>query len=263
MLQSSRMPTQSTSWGQVANWYDELLETGSDTLQEKVILPNLLRLMEIKKGQKILDLACGQGFFARAFARAGAEVVGVDISPELIAAAQKRTSAEQVSGATYFVASAEQVSAVKSASMDIVTVILSLQNIANVQATVRECMRVLKSDGRLFIVMNHPAFRVSKESGWGWDEEKKVQYRRIDQYLSEAKIKIDMHPGEKQRVYTTTFHRPLQFYFKSLNKAGLAVTRLEEWISHRQGPKGRKFAASERARKEIPLFLFLDVRKNV
>ena len=50
-----------TSWDNVAGWYDELMKEPAG-YQKDVILPNILRLMEIKKGDNILDLACGQGF---------------------------------------------------------------------------------------------------------------------------------------------------------------------------------------------------------
>ena len=72
-----------TSWNKVANWYDEHLG-GEDTYHLKVVLPNLLRVMDVRKGDRILDLACGQGYFSRAFAGKGALVTGADISPELI-----------------------------------------------------------------------------------------------------------------------------------------------------------------------------------
>ncbi|MBI5728235.1 MAG: class I SAM-dependent methyltransferase [Candidatus Magasanikbacteria bacterium] len=247
------MSTHSTSWGNVADWYDDLLAADGDTFQAKVILPNLRRLLSIQKGQKILDLACGQGFFAREFALAGATVVGADIAPELVARAKAR-----VSGVKFIVAPAHRVSAVADQTMDVVTIILALQNIENVAEVFRECARVLQPGGHLALVLNHPAFRVPRSSGWGWDEKKLIEYRRIDQYLAEAKIKIDMHPGEKKRQYTVSFHRPLQVYFKHLAKAGFAVTKLEEWISHRPPPKGRVFAARDRARKEIPLFMYLE-----
>jgi hypothetical protein len=51
-------------------------------------------------------------------------------------------------------------------------------------------------------------------------------------------------------------------YVKALAKAGFSVTKLEEWISNRQGPKGRTFSALEQSRKEIPLFLFLGANKK-
>ncbi|MEK7623113.1 MAG: SAM-dependent methyltransferase, partial [Patescibacteria group bacterium] len=123
-----------------------------------------------------------------------------------------------------------------------------------------ECRRVLKANGRLLLVLNHPVFRVPKASAWGWDEANHVQYRRIDKYLSVARLKIEMHPGDDPSIHTWSFHRPLQVYMKALHKAGFAVTRLEEWISNRQGPKGKTFVALEQARKEIPLFLFLEAR---
>ena len=72
-----------TSWGNVADWYDEVVK-GDDSYQKKVILPNILRLVTPRKGLRVLDLACGQGFFSHEMAKAGAEVVGVDISKELI-----------------------------------------------------------------------------------------------------------------------------------------------------------------------------------
>ena len=143
-------------------------------------------------------------------------------------------------------------------SVDAITIILALQNIERISAVLKECARVLKTAGRLLIVINHPILRIPKESDWGWDEIKQVQYRRVDRYLSESKIKIDMHPGQTHKEYTVSWHRPLQVYFKNLANAGLGVTRLEEWISNRQGPRGKRFAASEQARKEIPLFLFIE-----
>ena len=78
-----------TSWGNVAGWYDEMLETSEDSYQKNVILPNILRVLNLRKGNRVLDLACGQGFFSRAFADAGAVVTGVDVSRELIMLAQK------------------------------------------------------------------------------------------------------------------------------------------------------------------------------
>ena len=38
-----------TSWGKVADWYDDVLNK-ERSYQKEVILPNLIRLLEIKKG---------------------------------------------------------------------------------------------------------------------------------------------------------------------------------------------------------------------
>lgn len=255
------MKRNDTSWGEVADWYQNLL-SGEGTYQKDLILPNLLRLLEIKKGETILDLACGPGFFSNEFVKKGAKVIGTDISKELIAIAKKQSDFHDYRQLLYIAAPADKLDFLKNESADKAVIILAIQNIENAQAVFEECKRILRPRGKLFLVMNHPAFRVLKESGWGWDAAKKIQYRRVDRYLSELKSKIQMHPGGKPSEHTVSFHRPLQFYFKALNKAGFSVGRLEEWNSNRKSQPGPRAKAEDSARKEIPLFLFLEAIKS-
>lgn len=246
-----------TSWNKAADWYKGMTEdTGS--YQQDVILPGLLRLVSPKSGTKILDLGCGTGFFARAFAAVGAQVTGLDNSQDMIATADNFPVGKNP--IKYYVGSADKLSMLADSSFDVITIVLALQNMEHIALVLAESARVLKPRGRLSIVLNHPAFRIPKESSWEWTADQATQYRRIDKYLSESKQKIVMHPG-KSEAYTISFHRPLQVYFKFLNKAGFGVTHLEEWISNRIGPNGKTFAALEQSRKEIPIFLYLEARK--
>ncbi len=245
----------STSWGKVAEWYDDYLGQ-EGTYQKEVILPNLLRILDVKKGERILDLACGQGFFTREVASLGADVVGADISPELIAKAKKYAPS-----ATFHVSPASSLPFAKNAEFDAVLCVLALQNIEDISLVFKEVKRVLKENGRFLFVLNHPAFRVLKRSSWEWDEEKKVQYRRIDGYLSAAKIPVDMHPGSKGSAKTISYHRSLQDFFKVLTNNGFAITRLEEWVSHKVSEKGPRQKAEDIARKEIPLFMAIVARR--
>jgi ubiquinone/menaquinone biosynthesis C-methylase UbiE len=239
-----------TSWENVADWYDDLLK-GEGTYQKELILPNLLRLMDIRPGETVLHLACGQGFFAREFRKAGATVIGVDASRALIELAKKNSPKE----IDFRVARADSLNFVKAESVDKIVIVLALQNILNVAEVLLECSNVLKNTGTIYLVLNHPAFRIPKASSWGWDEREQVQYRRIDRYLSELKTEIEMHPGKHRSDKTLSFHRPLQFYFKALIKAGFTITGFEEWNSHRQSEPGPRAKAENIARKEIPLFL--------
>ncbi len=253
---AARKPAAKTSWGGVSDWYDAHLETSPDSYQEKVIAPNLLRILGITKGMRVLDIACGQGFFSRKFAGAGARVAGADISKELIERAKKHGSAIE-----YYAAPAHKLPFAESASFDAATIVLAIQNIEDMRATFAEAHRALKPGGRLVLVLNHPAFRIPKRSSWGYDDAAHAQYRRIDAYLSPSIEKIDMHPGVKNSEQTVSYHRSLQDFFKVLAKTGFSVARLEEWISHKKSQAGPRQKAEDTARKEIPLFLMLEARK--
>lgn len=246
-----------TSWENVADWYDKMLEEKDNTYQKSVILPNILRLTDIKKGEFVLDLACGNGFFAREFSKKGAKVTGIDISPELIEIAKKNSPKE----IEYFISPADNIAHIKEKSVDKIAVILAIQNIENISGVFTECNRVLKNGGKLFLVMNHPVFRIPQRSSWGFDEKNKIQYRRVDEYASESKIKIKMHPGNNRGESTISFHRPLQIYFKMLKKNSFCVNGLEEWISNKKSRPGPRSASEDKARKEFPLFLFIEAEK--
>jgi ubiquinone/menaquinone biosynthesis C-methylase UbiE len=241
----------------VASWYDGLLEDGKDTYQSELILPNLLRRLGDVSNQHILDLACGQGFFTQAVGERGGDMVGVDISKELITIAKEKGGKR----ITYFVCEAKDLSMLNTASFDKVFCVLALQNIKEIPEVFAEVSRVLKKGGMYYFILNHPAFRIPQKSAWEFDQKAGIQYRRIEGYLSEHTTSIVMHPGDKKSPSTLTFHRPLQYYVKALEKAGFILTHLEEWNSHRKSQKGPRQKAEDTARKEIPLFLLLEGKR--
>lgn len=255
-----------TSWGKVAQWYDDMLNDSNDSFQKNVILPNLIRIINPKKDLKILDLACGQGYFSIAFRERDANVIGLDISKELIDLANKNANSLNIKdGLEFDISSADKIIKIKDQTIDTISIILALQNIENLAGTISECSRVLKTNGKLILVLNHPAFRIPQNSSWQWDENNNKQYRRIDSYMSDRSISIDMNPSETnqyKKKLTISFHRPLQSYFKALNKFGLVVERLEEWISHKKSQTGSHASEEDRMRKEIPMFICLECRKS-
>ncbi len=248
-----------TSWGGVADWYNKHLETGEDTYHAKVIFPNVLRMLGDISSKKILDMACGQGIFAEQLRDVGGLVTGVDLSKQLIKIAEEKSQSIKQKGThkvTYHVASADDMFMLKDKSFDIVVCILALQNIENLPKTIAEASRVLTEGGKLLFVLNHPSFRNPKQTFWGYNDADDTQYRRVDEYMSESHIKIDMTPGSATaKKFTVSFHRPLQVYVKALSKSGFAITRLEEWVSHKESERGPKQRAENKSRKEIPMFM--------
>ncbi len=254
-----------TDWNNVAQWYDNYLE-GDDTYQAAVIAPNILRLIDPKKGKRLLDVACGQGYFARLCADKGAEVVGVDQSAVLIEKAKTQAGEKEF----YVVGNAETLDAYKLEMFDTVFTVLALENIKNITAVMEGIQQVVKPDGKVVFVLLHPAFRIPQHSDWGYDSKKTVQYRKVEKYLSEVSIPIELSPfkgksthstGSGQATTTVTFHRSLQWYMKAFRNAGFAITNIEEWNSHKKSQPGPRQVAEDAARKEIPMFLALELRK--
>ena len=51
---------------------------------------------DLRLGMRVLELGCGTGYFTRELARCGAEIVAVDVSPELLEIARADSPAENV-----------------------------------------------------------------------------------------------------------------------------------------------------------------------
>ena len=78
------------AWNQNAAFWDERMGEGNDWV-EYLILPSTERLLDVKSGEKILDIACGNGLTSRRLAEMGADVVTFDFSKEMVEFARKRT----------------------------------------------------------------------------------------------------------------------------------------------------------------------------
>lgn len=245
---------QKTSWESSAKWYDESVGEKGHYYHEHVILPNLLKLMELSKSSKVLDLACGQGILARHLPT-GASYLGIDIAPSLIKAAKERTKH------SFLVKDVTKKMELSAADFTHATIILALQNIGDPLAVLKNAAAHLVPKGKLFIVLNHPSFRIPRQSSWGIDEAKKLQYRRVDSYLSSLKIPIQTHPGKGNEVQTLSFHHPLMSFTKWLKEAGFAIVEIEEWISDKKSTGGRA-KMENRAREEFPLFMTLVAQKQ-
>lgn len=238
-----------------------------DTYQAKVIAPHLLRMLgisDLTKQTSILDLGCGQGYFLNHVIHnipkgVAVTVQGVDISQELLDIAK----IDLGSGISLIQQDASKLTAIPSGSVDIVYSVLALQNMSDLNAVISEVKRVLHTHGRFICVLNHPTFRIPKQSDWYVDSGRNAQGRVVYIYMSDKKFAIDMHPGKTaggmKTEETFSFHHPLQYYVKIFAKHSLAITRLEEWISHKTSEEGPKKRIEDEARKEIPMFMCLEL----
>ncbi|MCP5546553.1 MAG: class I SAM-dependent methyltransferase [Akkermansiaceae bacterium] len=250
-----------TAWDPVAAWYDKLVgESGSD-YHRNVILPAALRLLGDVRGLSVIDLCCGQGVLAGPLLEAGAAAfTGVDASPQLIAAARKRHGRD--SRARFLVADATAPGDWEDASHDAAACLMAVHDVADLDGLCARLAGSLKPGGRAVLVFMHPCFRIPRQTHWGWDNDQKIQFRRVDRYISSVEIPIATHPGKATGEQTLFHHRPLGDVLNSLGRAGLAVTACEEPCSHRRSQPGPFSKAEHRAAAEIPVFLALQIVKT-
>lgn len=247
-----------TSWESSAHWYDEIVGSKGHYFHEHVILPQLMELMQLSEkenSKKILDLGCGQGILEKKIPKQ-IEYVGIDLSPTLIKKAKEKTRHTKHS---FIVGDVSKSLPLPKENFSDTVIILALQNMENIQGVLKNAFVHLANGGQLFLVLNHPCFRIPRQSHWGIDESKKLQYRRVDSYLSPMKIPIQMHPGKKGGQ-TLSFHYSLSDLSLFLENAGFAITKIREWISDKKST-GSKARMENRARKEFPLFLTLVCKK--
>ena len=101
-------------------------------------------------GRRTLDLGCGEGRLSRDLKALGHDVVGIDASPTMLAAAREADPAIQTR-----LADAAALPFADGA-FDCVVAFMSLQDVDEFEAALRETARVLEPGGRLCLAIVHP-----------------------------------------------------------------------------------------------------------
>ena len=240
-----------TLWDQASRWYDSLVGMSGSDYHQTIVMPGVFKMLDLKSGRRVLDLACGQGVFSRFLLEKKIKPEGLDSSEELLRMARSRS----IKTIPYHLGDASDATLLEDQEFDGIACLLAVQNMENIEPVFKNVARWLKPKGKFVMVLTHPCFRIPRQTHWGWDDDKKMEYRRIDRYANEMKIPILTPPFIDKVNFTMTYHRPLQNYFSALLKAGLCVDSLEEWMSNKESAPGKRSRGENRARKEVPLFM--------
>ena len=213
----------------MAAWYDEKQGDQGDLWHRTLIDPGLFQVLGSVSGQRVLDLACGNGYICRRLARLGAQsVVGVDASAPIIERARAREAREPL-GITYHVADAAHVDMVESRSVDVAVCNMALMDIADAAGAIREVARVLTRPGRFVASLSHPCFDVPEASAWLVErmDFTTTVWRKVGRY---REVFESSYPwtGPVEGWRTPAHHRPLSWYVRTLRGAGFALTAFEE-----------------------------------
>ena len=115
-------------------------------------------------GLTVLELGCGTGYFTRELARSGADIVAVDVSPELLELARADCSTKNV---CYEVQNACALSYPEAAFDSVVG--SSVLHHLEIKEAVREIHRVLKPRGTIYFTepnMLNPQIAIQKNVPW-------------------------------------------------------------------------------------------------
>jgi demethylmenaquinone methyltransferase/2-methoxy-6-polyprenyl-1,4-benzoquinol methylase len=132
----------------------------------------VVKLAKIKSGDRALDLCCGTGDIGLALARADAETIGLDFSPQMLEVAtarsqksevrsQKKNPQSAIRNPQFIQGDAQQLPFSEN-SFDIVTVGYGLRNLTSWERGLDEMFRVAKPGARLIVL------DFGKPANWLW-----------------------------------------------------------------------------------------------
>jgi len=118
----------------------------------------------LRPGMSVLELGCGTGYFTRELARSGADVVAIDVSPELLEIAKANCSAPNV---RYEIQNAYELSCPDAVFDSVVG--SSVLHHLEIEEAIREIYRVLKPSGTIYFTepnMLNPQIAIQKNVPW-------------------------------------------------------------------------------------------------
>jgi 2-polyprenyl-6-hydroxyphenyl methylase / 3-demethylubiquinone-9 3-methyltransferase len=101
-------------------------------------------------GKRVLDVGCGGGILSDAMARAGAQVVGIDLASKALSVAKLHALEAQTPNVQYREMSAEALAAEQPGQFDVVTCMEMLEHVPDPASVVQACATLVKPGGTVF-----------------------------------------------------------------------------------------------------------------
>lgn len=251
-------------WDRKAAFWDERMGEGNQ-FQRVLVGPASERLLEVRPGEGVLDVACGNGVFSRRLAHLGAHVVATDFSPTFLERARARTT-EHADRIEYILVDATdeaQLLALGEGRFDAAVCNMALQDMTMIEPLVHSLPKLLRPGGRFVFSVPHPAFNVPGGSKLALEEEDhagelvEVYYVKVSNYLRVPPTKGAGMPGEPAPHYY--FHRPLSVLLGACFAAGFVLDALEEPAFGPEDRAGRPLGWANY--KDIPPVLVARLRR--
>ncbi len=198
------------------------------------LYPCFLKIMGSLKGNKILDLGCGNGEFTDYLASHGAKVIGADKSQKWIDYCKDRYKGNK--NLKFIQADGVNLKSLKSGKFDSIImnmVLLNVETESEIQKIFKECKRVLRPDGSLIFTDLNPIMVMTPKVAV---REQKYS-KNFSYFKNGSQFTAVLHlPGDKKIEFIDK-HWTLEFYTKCLEKAGLYLSLIVEPNYGKNAPK--------------------------
>ena len=228
----------------------------------------------IAPGMKVLDVGCGDGTTALPAAKLGADVLGVDIASNLVAAGRKRAEAANLKNLRFTEGDASELSAISTASYDLVVSVFGAMFAPRPFDVAKELVRVTRPGRRIVMgnwIPGDPTLvaqilKISAAytppppeafvSPMTWGDEAQVRERFEAAGIAPANIRFERatwtfrHDGPPSRLFETfrDYYGPTMNAFDAAARDGRAGQLAQElealFKSHNRGANGTEIPAA-------------------
>jgi 2-polyprenyl-3-methyl-5-hydroxy-6-metoxy-1,4-benzoquinol methylase len=167
----------------------------------------IVQLLRVEPGShlRICEVGCGSGWMSLLLGRAGAEVVGIDLAPDMIAIANDRRDEERLENVTFRVADMEQPPPDLAGSFDRILFYEALHHSPDAAASLRSARGLLRAGGELLLV--EPNFKHRWEGRAATAQygvtECGYSTRQLKRYLREAGFTdIERFHNNRKRLFS-------------------------------------------------------------
>jgi 2-polyprenyl-3-methyl-5-hydroxy-6-metoxy-1,4-benzoquinol methylase len=210
------------SYDDNAGFWVKIIREHRDRYRTTLTNPAVIGSVGPADGLSILDAGCGVGYMSRLLAERGAKVTGIDSSAELIKAARSHGQSEALP-VSFDVGSVDSLP-YGPGEFDVILCNHLMNDLQGPSAAIREFSRVLRSSGRLIILMLHPCF-YNKHSERQNPENNLITGTYFQARSVTQNFEVD---GLRSPAAYTAWLRPLEFYTETLQQSGFAIMSLTE-----------------------------------